>query len=281
MSESPAPSPPGRVRLGTQGWNYADWVGGFYPEGTKPAEFLGTYARAFDAVEVDSTFYAVPPVNTVRGWAARTPEGFCLALKMPREVTHERRLVDAEGVVEEFLERARLLGPKLGPVLVQMGPDFVPSEWDALERFLPRLPGDLRFAVELRHAGWMRPATLPDVLSLLAGHGVALALSDGRWIARETVVALAARPTADFHYVRWMGPNRDITRFSEVLVDRTGELETWAEALRPLPARGTDVYGFFNNHFAGHSPDSARRMQRLLGQRSVDPGTLGEQISLF
>jgi uncharacterized protein YecE (DUF72 family) len=269
------------VLLGTQGWNYADWAGGFYPEGTRPASFLSLYARAFPAVEVDSTFYAVPPVKTVQGWAARTPPGFVFALKLPQEVTHERRLVGAEDVVAAFLDRARLLGPKLGPVLVQMGPDFVPAEMPALERFLPTLPRDVRFAVELRHARWMRPETLPHVLSLLAAHGVALALSDGRWVARETMTALAERPTADFHYVRWMGPNRDITRFDRVLVDRTAELEAWAAVLRPLPARGIDVYGFANNHFAGHSPASVRQLQRLLGERPVDPGTLGEQISLF
>ena len=271
----------GRVLIGTQGWNYAAWVGPFYPSGTRPADFLGLYAQAFRTVEVDSTFYAVPPVNSVRGWASRTPEDFVFALKMPQEVTHERRLRDGWDVVELFLERARLLGPKLGPVLVQMGPDFVPQEWDALAAFIPALPRDVRFAVELRHHRWMRPEVLPDLLSLLAEHGVALALSDGKWIARETVTELAMRPTADFHYVRWMGPNRDLTDFSHVQVDRGEEMDTWARVLRQVGPRGVDVYGYANNHFAGHSPATARSLQRLLGQIPVEPTQLGEQISLF
>lgn len=271
---------PGRVLIGTQGWNYAAWVGPFYPPGTRPAEFLSMYARAFRAVEVDSTFYAVPAAKVVRGWAERTPDGFTFALKMPQEVTHERRLRDADDVVAEFLDRARELGPKLGPILVQMGPDFAPDELPALERFVPRLPRDVRFAVEVRQGTWMKPRVLPDLLALLAEHGAALALSDGRWVPRETMTELAERPTADFHYVRWMGPNRDITDYSHLQFDRSAEIRAWSHVLERA-ALTTDVYGFFNNHFAGHSPANAREMQQLLGERPVDPATLGEQISLF
>jgi len=270
----------GRILIGTQGWNYAAWAGPFYPAGTRPAEFLSLYARAFRTVEVDSTFYAVPAAKVVHGWRERTPEGFIFALKMPQEVTHERRLRDADDVVGEFLDRARELGPKLGPILVQLGPDFTPDEFGALERFLPRLPDDLRFAVEVRHARWTRPQVLPDLLAMLAQHGTALALSDGRWIPREVMTELAQRPTAEFHYVRWMGPNRDITDYSHLQFDRSAEIQSWAEVLRRISA-GTDVYGYFNNHFAGHSPANAREMQSLLGERPVDPATLGEQISLF
>ncbi|HEX2206761.1 MAG TPA: DUF72 domain-containing protein, partial [Longimicrobium sp.] len=177
----------GRILIGTQGWNYTAWVGPFYPEGTRPAEFLSMYARAFGTVEVDSTFYAVPAAKVVRGWAQRTPPEFIFALKMPQEVTHERRLRDADDVVARFLDAARELGPRLGPILVQMGPDFAPDEFPALERFIRALPGDLRFAVEVRQNRWMRPDVLPDLLALLAEQGTALALSDGRWIPRETM----------------------------------------------------------------------------------------------
>ena len=270
----------GRILIGTQGWNYTAWVGPFYPEGTRPAEFLSMYARAFATVEVDSTFYAVPAAKVVRGWAQRTPPEFIFALKMPQEVTHERRLRDADDVVERFLDAARELGPRLGPILVQMGPDFAPDELGALERFVRGLPRELRFAVEVRQAKWMKPDVRADLLALLAEHGMALALSDGRWIPRETMTELAERPTAGFHYVRWMGPNRDITDYSHLQFDRTDEIRTWADVLKRA-AVGTDLFGYFNNHFAGHSPANARDMQSLLGQRPVDPATLGEQISLF
>jgi uncharacterized protein YecE (DUF72 family) len=270
----------GRILIGTQGWNYTAWVGPFYPEGTRPAAFLSMYARAFGTVEVDSTFYAVPSARVVAGWARRTPPEFVFSLKMPQEVTHERRLRDADDVVAQFLDAARELGPRLGPILVQMGPDFAPDEFTFLERFIRGLPRELRFALEVRQNRWTRPDVLPDLLALLAEQGTALALSDGKWIPRETMTELAERPTADFHYIRWMGPNRDITDYSHLQFDRSGEIHSWAEVLRRA-ALGTDVFGYFNNHFAGHSPANARELQSLLGQCPVDPATLGEQISLF
>jgi uncharacterized protein YecE (DUF72 family) len=268
------------VLIGTQGWNYAAWVGPFYPRGTRPAELLPMYTRAFRGVEVDSTFYAIPDARAVRAWAGRTPPDFVFALKMPREITHERRLREADDVLGEFLDRARELGPKLGPILLQMGPDFAPAELPAIERFLPTLPRDLRFAIEVRQSAWMQAAVLPRLLELLAHHGIALALSDGRWIRRETMLELAERATADFLYVRWMGPDRSITDYSHIQFDRSEEMRAWAEVLRRA-AHTKEIYGFFNNHFAGHSPANAREMQRLLGQQPVDPESLRGQRTLF
>ena len=268
------------ILIATQGWNYAAWVGPFYPRGTQPADFLPTYARAFRGVEVDSTFYAIPDIRAVRAWAERTPPDFTFALKMPQEITHERRLVDADDLLHAFLERARELGSKLGPILLQMGPEFAPEELPALEKFVPHLPRDLRFAIEVRQRQWTRREVLTDLLSLLTEQGIALALSDGRWIPRETMMELAERPTADFLYVRWMGPDRSITDYSKLQFDRSAEIRAWADVLKRV-AHTRDVYGFFNNHFAGHRPANAREMQELLGQRPVDPATLGRQISLF
>jgi len=267
------------ILIGTQGWNYAAWVGPLYPPGTRPSEFLSTYARMFRAVEVDSTFYAVPDARAIRTWDERTPPEFTFALKMPKEVTHERRLRDADDVVRDFLERVMQLGTKLGPILMQMGPDFAPDELPALERFVLSLPPDFRFAIELRQSRWMRSDVRPYLLELLARHGIALALSDGKWIPRQTMLELAERPTADFLYVRWMGPDRELTAYSRVQFDRSEEIRAWAEVLKRVKAK--DIFGFFNNHFAGHSPASAREMQGLLGQHPVEPETLRRQRSLF
>ena len=268
---------PGAIRLGTQGWNYPAWVGPLYPSGTRSADFLRVYARAFDTVEVDSTFYAIPPSSTVRGWAARTPEGFSFALKLPQEITHERRFLNAADVLQQFTDRARELESRLGPVLIQCGPDFSPLERPALEAFLPALPRDLRFAIEFRQRAWIRPETL----DLLRGHGVALALSDGKWIPRRWLLKLAARPTADFSYLRWMGPDRSLTDYSHLQIDRSAELDAWAAVVPLLQRQVRETFGFVNNHFAGHSPGSVRMLQQRLGIESVAPETIGEQPSLF
>ncbi len=265
------------IRLGCQGWNYAAWVGPMYPSRTKPVDFLTTYARAFSTVEVDSTFYAVPAATTVRNWAARVGAGFTFALKLPQEITHEHRLRGADDTLRRFCDVARELGPKLGPVLIQMGPDFAPVELPALAGFLPTLPRDIDFAIEFRQRGWITDG----ILALLAEHRVALALTDARWIARKQMLQLAERPTSDFAYLRWMGPDRSIVDYSRVQVDRTAELEQWAAVLPSLAARVRTAYGFVNNHFAGHSPHSVRSLQRLLGQSVVAPEALGEQLPLF
>ena len=265
------------LRIGTQGWNYDAWVGPFYPVGTRPADYLGVYARAFDTVEVDSTFYAVPAARTVRGWYDRTPAAFTFALKLPQEITHERRLRDADDIALPFFDRARELREKLGIVLIQLGPDFGPVELPALAKLLPTLPRDIRFSVEFRQRGWIQDG----VLALLAEHGVGVTLTDARWLPRKQMLALATRVSTPFLYVRWMGANRDIVDYSRIQIDRTAELEAWAAALWPLVARKVSVYGYVNNHFAGHSPQSARELQRLLRQTPVDPALLGEQMSLF
>ena len=156
---TPAPAP-ATLRLGTQGWNYATWIGPFYPDGTRAPDFLRTYARAFNTVEVDSTFYAIPAASTVRGWAARTPESFTFAVKLPQEITHERRFIDAHDVLHAFVDRMRELGPRLGPVLIQCGPDFSPLERNALQHFLAELPEAPRFAIEFRQRAWISQETL-------------------------------------------------------------------------------------------------------------------------
>ena len=268
----------GSVHIGTQGWNYDAWVGGFFPTGTRPADYLTVYARAFDTVEVDSTFYAVPSAKTVRGWASRVPASFKFALKLPQEITHENRLRESADLTALFFDRVRELEDKLGPVLIQLGPDFGPSELPALAQYLPLLPGDVQVAIEFRHRGWIHDG----VLALLAEHGIALALVDARWIPRKQMLALAARPTTkDFAYIRWMGPNRNLVDYSRIQVDRTRELEQWSQTIWALSQRVATVYGYVNNHFAGHSPASARDLQRLLGQKPVEPDRLGEQMTLF
>lgn len=265
------------ILIGTQGWNYDAWVGPFYPATTRAPDYLSVYGRAFRTVEVDSTFYAVPPSKTVRGWAERTPDDMIFALKLPQQITHEKRLRNVAAETMEFFDRARELGPKLGPVLMQLGPDFSPSELPALASYLPTLPRDVRVAVEFRQRGWIHDG----VLALLAEHHVALALVDARFIPRKQMQALAARPTADFAYVRWMGPDRAIVDYSRVQIDRTREIESWAKTLLELAARVQTVYGYVNNHWAGHSPATARELQRMLSQRVVEPEQLGEQLSFL
>ena len=178
----------------------------------------------------------------------------------------------------EFFDRARELGEKLGVVLLQLGADFTPTELPALAQFLPLIPHDVKCAVEFRHRGWIHDG----VIALLAEHGVALAAT---WMASgfrgKQMLALAERPTADFAYVRLLGAEKDIVDYSRIQIDRSRELEGWAGVISRLAKQGRSVYAYTSNYFAGHSPASARDLQRLLHQAPVDPERLGEQMTLF
>lgn len=273
-----------RFHIGTQGWNYPAWIGPFYPRAARAADFLALYTRLFDSVEVDSTFYAVPARPAVENWAKRAPSGFTFALKFPREATHDLGLKGraAADVRERFLERVQALGHRLGPVLVQLPPDFPPGKRKDLEAFLDPWPRTVRCAVEFRDPAWLDT----DVWESLAARGVAPTLTDSPHLPLTRMLDLAARlgdrvmGGVEFVYVRWLG-SRELTDYSRVQVDRAPELARWAAVLPPLLTRGIDVYGYFNNHYAGHSPASARTFLELIGEEPPDPSVLEPQGELF
>lgn len=266
------------MRVGTQGWSYDSWAGSFYPIGTRSSDRLALYARAFDTVEVDSTFYAAPPRERYVSWRDRTPEGFVFTLKMPGEVTHELGLLDARPALR-FCEEARSLGPKLGAILIQLPPRHGPSAFEATAAFLRALPGDVRFAIEFRDRAWL----VPETVDLLREVGIALTLSVGPWLDEETARGLAAELAGGLPrsllYLRWLGaPARDRS-MAELKAERDNEVGAWGKL---IPGLGVEeVYAFFNNDYQGHSPASARRLQGVLGQTPVSPGELSPQKELF
>ncbi len=278
-----------RVQVGCQGWNYDDWVTPtasaqeiFYPRGTRAAEMLAVYARVFETVEVDSTFYAVPSAATVEGWRKKTPENFTFSLKLPQEITHRQHLRGdvTTRVLEEFCVRARLLGAKLASVLVQLPPQFeaVPENFRALREFLPLLPRDIRFSVEFRERGWFDESA-QEILARYPH--VSLALVEGVWVRRERVWQLAEElPPAEFAYVRWMG-ERNLTRFDVVSRPQDENLYEWSEVIRRQQERGTQVFAYFSNFYEGHAAASANKLKRLLSQATVSPEDLEDQPSLF
>lgn len=282
------PSP--RVQVGCQGWNYDDWVTPpaaarpvFYPAGTRAEHMLEAYARAFDTVEVDSTFYAAPSDATYDAWARRTPAGFTFALKLPQKITHEESLRGraATAALEEFCRGARRLGSKLAAVLVQLPPQFEATRDNlrALSEFLPLLPADISFAVEFRDPFWFEEELL---VPLSLQRNVSLALVEGPWVTRDRLWRAAATllDTSDHAYVRWMGA-RDLARFDEVVRPRDLNLEKWAAAVERLRERVPRVCAYFSNFYEGHAPASANKLKRLLGEPTVAPGDLEDQPSLF
>jgi uncharacterized protein YecE (DUF72 family) len=264
-----------RYYVGTQGWNYDFWNGVFYPEGTRASDRLKLYSQVFDCVEIDSTFYAMPPAARFQSWYERTPPGFTFTVKLPRDITHDARLVGAGGVLDEFCARASLLGEKLGPLLIQLPPDFTVRERGAVEEFLRGLPAGFHFAIEFRDVRWFSERTF----DLLRDTGTALAVSVGPWLGHEQALTIARDAPGGFRYLRWMASPRHQPLTTALLQERDDDLDEWAEMIRDAPP--VDLYAFFNNDYQGHSPSSARRLQQLLGIAPADPGRLRVQGELF
>jgi len=170
------------VRVGCAGWSIPNGLVGRFPEG---GSHLVRYARRFPAVEVNSSFYRPHRPSTYARWAAETPEGFAFSLKVPKEVTHTRRLVDADEPLGRFLDETAALGVKRGPLLVQLPPSLafdagvVGPFFDTLRQ---RYAGPV--ACEPRHASWFTP----EADGLLADRQVACVAAD------PAVVPQAAGP---------------------------------------------------------------------------------------
>jgi uncharacterized protein YecE (DUF72 family) len=251
-----------RLYLGTQGWSYPSWVGSFYPPHTPAAGYLDFYATRFNTVELDTTFYAVPPASTVAGWRTRTPAGFRFAAKFPKIITHEKTLVDTAAETRAFLDRMTELDQKLGPLVMQMPPSFAADQFDNLAAYLAALPTGFRYVLEVRHRSWLADAVKPKLLDLLRARGAALCLVQHAWMPRLDEL------TGDYVYVRWLGRREDIPDddFSHVRINRDVQLDAWAEQLAKYLREGVIIYGYFNNHYQGHSPASVSAMQmRLAG----------------
>lgn len=248
--------PRGELWLGTQGFAFDEWVGLFYPPGTPKSGYLEAYARHFATVEIDSTFYATPRASVVAGWRERTPSGFRFSAKFPKSITHDRKLEGAQAEAEGFVRTMQQLGDKLGVLTLQFAYDFTPDLAPRLDDFLGRLPNGPRYAVEVRNRGWLKP----DLGEMLSGHGAALVLQDLFYMPKMTWI------TAPFTVIRWLGRRSDIEHFDRIQIDRAPELASWGQRVRRFLDDGIEVYGYFNNHFAGHSPASLRQFEAILSQ---------------
>jgi uncharacterized protein YecE (DUF72 family) len=253
--------PPDGLRVGTSGWQYDDWRPDVYPEGLPKSRWLMRYGELFDTVEVNNTFYRLPAEETFRRWAASTPPDFRFAVKASRYLTHMKRLRLPKQPVRLLLERAQLLGPKLGPVLLQLPPRFKcePKRLDAtLEAFGPRV----LVAVEVRDPSWHDDA----VYDVLARHGAALVWWDRRG-ARGPLVK-----TADWVYLRMHeGRSRTAPSYGK------RALQSWCA--RVEHAYGADARGwvYFNNDPGAAAPRDAaafRRIARRMGFHVPGPREL-------
>lgn len=273
----------GTLRFGTSSFSAPEWVGTFYPRGTRPTDFLRHYATQFDTVEVDATYYHVPTAETVDAWAEKTPEHFALSAKFPRSIVHAGmgpepdadRLLQRDATYAErdaFLGVMGRLGRRCGPLLLQF-PHFAPGTFVAaaefharLESFLTDLPRDFSYAVEMRNRRWLTP----EFAALCRRHRVALVLVDRVGMPHGDEVAQQIDPmTAPFAYLRLLGDRQRIERITKrwerEVLDHRASLERWSALILRLAAtRETTIFTYANNHYAGHAPTTIRRLQQMV-----------------
>lgn len=218
--------------VGTSGWQYRHWRRTFYPEGVAQARWLEYYAERFQIVELNNSFYRLPPRETFVKWALRSPPDFVFAVKMSRYLTHIKKLQEPEEPVARFLDHAGGLGAKLGPILIQL-PPTLQADPGALDETLARFPKTARVAVEFRHASWWND----EVRGILETHGSALCLAD-----RHSKPFSALWKTADWTFLRF----HEGEATPHPCYGRTS-LQTWARRLYEGWGPDADVYVFFNN----------------------------------
>ena len=260
-----------KIRIGTCAWSFEEWRSVFYPHDLPAAQWLEFYARYFPAIEIDSTFYHAPAEETVRRWAEITPADFRFACKLPREITHDRRLHDCDVKLIEFLRALEPLAAKLQVILIQLPPSFAPKTGKtALRNFLEQLPRDFRFAIEFRHAGWHRP----QVIHLLEKRRVCWVWADTSPLNERNLAPFEFLPnTTDFLYLRLLGDygtkydreGQRVHRYGRLLWKREAAMESWSLKIERHLADSRSVWTFVNNHFEGYAPESCQRLANRLG----------------
>jgi uncharacterized protein YecE (DUF72 family) len=243
------------VWIGTSGWQYRDWRGPLYPPGLPLDRWLEWYAARFATVESNNAFYRLPERRTFEAWAERTPEDFVMAVKVSRYLTHIKRLRDPAEPVARFVGRVAGLGPKLGPVLLQLPPQLH-CDRDRLAATLDRFPASFRVAVEFRHESWFRD----EIRQLLVDRGAALCLADRRGVLGETW------RTASWTYLRFHeGRARPRPSYGRAA------LAAWAGRLADGWSANEDCYVYFNNDHGGAAVRDATRFAGLVARSGLKP----------
>jgi uncharacterized protein YecE (DUF72 family) len=229
-----------RMWVGTSGYSFDEWKGNFYPEKLAAKDRLRFYATKLETVEINNTFYRMPTERLLAGWLAEVPERFRFAIKSPQRITHMRRLNDCAESVTRLVDVITGLGPRLGPLLYQLPPNFK-KDLPRLQAFLDGVPRPEKVAFEFRNKSWFDDETFDT----LRKHKVALVVSD---TGEEPVAPLV--PTADWGYLRLRREEFD---------DRS--LGEWARRIREQP--WAEAFVFVKHEEEGKGPQFAARLREL------------------
>lgn len=237
----------GRLRLGTSGYQYKHWRGCFYPEELRQKDWFEHYAGSFDTVEINNSFYQLPSLDTFKQWRERAPEGFEYSLKFSRYGSHLKRLKDPDQSIGSFMEAAAGLQDSLGPILVQLRPNWK-ADPERLDQFLAAAPDKQRWAVEFRDPDWLQE----PIFEILRNHGAALCIHD-------MIEKHPRELTSDWTYLRYHGDHYTGSYSHQFLKAEADRIQKWLDD-------GKDVYAYFNNDQDAHAVHNAIDLKRYLEQ---------------
>jgi len=237
--------PQGTFRIGTSGYHYEHWKGLFYPEDLSHAHWFSHYAKHFDTVEINNTFYHLPPASVFDGWRNQAPAGFCYALKFSRYGSHIMRLKKPRSTIGKFLTCAKRLGELLGPILVQLPPKWKVNP-ERLATFLQAAPKDFRWTVEFRDPSWL----CKEVYEILKKHRAALCIHD---MIEDHPRLL----TSNWTYLRFHGDRYAGSYSAQKLSAET----RW---IKQQLGDGNDVFAYFNNDAQGYAVQNAADLRRYV-----------------
>ncbi len=267
-----------KVRTGSCAWSFEDWRGVFYPEHLGANHWLEFYSHFFDSVEIDSTFYAIPRPGVAAHWLEVTPDNFVFSVKLPRAITHERKLHDSALLMKEFLCAIEPLLPKLGAILVQLPPYFtLKYDEPVLREFIHHLPREFRFAIEFRDPSWH----MPRITHLLEQAGICWVWADATSLELASQGAFELLPrTTDFLYIRllgdlttkYRGDGSRVHRYKGLLWPRGGSLESWTMRIQQHQNQIARAFVYANNHFEGFAPHTVQRIALCFGKTITLPG---------
>ena len=238
---------PAKIHIGTSGYQYKHWKGDFYPKEMSVNEWFEHYTKYFDTVEINNTFYRMASAETFQTWKKAAPKDFCYIIKYSRYGSHQKKLKDPEGHVTYFLDRVSHLEDTLGPILVQIPPNWKRNP-KRLQEFLQVTPKDLRWAFEVRDPDWLHE----EIYDILREHQTALVIHD--MIPYHPRVV-----TTDWIYLRFHGENYQGS-YSEEQLNRI------ADDIKDHHSNGRDVFVYFNNDLGGHAIRNALTLKEKLGQ---------------
>ena len=288
--------------IGCPIWAFKGWVGNFYPKGTKSGDFLREYARRLTNIEGNTTFYAVPAAKTIESWADQTPETFRFCAKIPKAISHAGGLIDSIDRTREFVDVLRPLGPRLGPMFLQLPPKYSPQLMYDLAEFLDEFPKDVRLGVEVRHVDWFDSPHREALNKLLSSHNMARVVIDTRPIRdlagdeildgstyeslletreRKPNVPVFLERTTDFVFLRFIGHPELKQNFEFV--------DEWVDYLVPQLQAGADAFIFCHSPENLTAPQICREFYHRLAAHvelpplpwdEIEPD-IAEQPSLF